>query len=282
MDLEPQPPSSTFSPTPLRRGETLPSTQNHCGLHPDPPAPGSSSLALARRGRASSPAGGPPEDTPRPIGSETEQHGYAPHPTPPRTEPIEPIEPIEPNEPIEPIEPALPSINGYHRTQRLPPGAQNEPLPNKKYRANLIIASLDMRGRSSQSMGSGPIPKWTSVLNMLRTKQIGVLALQETHLNDETTSQIRTVFDKRMMILNSGVPVNPTASAGVAFVLNKEKLDIKDATLKVLIPGRATFLSLEWQREEPLHLINIYAPTDLRVHPEFWKKTRRTMASSHH
>lgn len=129
-----------------------------------------------------------------------------------------------------------------------------------------------MRGRSSQSTGSGPIPKWTSVLNMLHTKQIAILALQETHLNEETTAQIRTVFDKRMMILNSEVPANPTASAGIAFMLNKEKLDIKDATVKVLIPGRATFLRLEWQREEPLHLINIYAPTDLRAHPEFWKE----------
>ena len=55
-------------------------------------------------------------------------------------------------------------------------------------------------------------------------------------------------------------------------MLNKEKLDIKEATLKVLIPGRAIFLTLEWQREEPLHLMNIYAPTDLRAQPEFWKE----------
>ena len=74
------------------------------------------------------------------------------------------------------------------------------------------------------------------------------------------------------MILNSVAPVSPTASAGVAFVLNKEKLDIKGATLKVLIPGRAIFLTLEWQREEPLYLMNIYAPTDLQAQPEFWKE----------
>lgn len=43
-------------------------------------------------------------------------------------------------------------------------------------------------------------------MNMLRTKQIGVLALQETHLNEKTTSQIRTVFDKKIMVLNSGAP----------------------------------------------------------------------------
>ena len=109
-------------------------------------------------------------------------------------------------------------------------------------------------------------------MNMLRTEQIGVLALQETHLDEDTTSQIRTVFDRRMMILNSHAPTNQTASAGVAFVLNKEKINIKKATLKELIPGRATFLSLEWQQEEPLHLLNIYAPNDLRAHPEFWNE----------
>jgi len=83
-------------------------------------------------------------------------------------------------------------------------------------------------------------------MNMLCMKQIRVLALQETHLNEEITSQIRMVFDKKMMILNSGAPTSPTASV-VAFVLNKEKLNIKEATLKVLIPGRTIFLTLEWQ-----------------------------------
>ena len=283
MALEPQPQSSTFSPTLLQRGETLPA--QHHGLHPGPPPSGSSSSTFARGGRASPPAGGPPEDTPRPIGSGTEQQRCAPHSASPRAEPIFNGHRAQP-EPIinghraqsEPI------INGHHRTQpnhaahghpraqHPPPGERHEPLPTKKYRANLVVASLNMRGRSSQSTGSGPIPKWTTVMNMLRTEQIGVLALQETHLDEDTTSQIRTVFDRRMMILNLHASTNQTASAGVAFVLNKEKINIKKATLKELIPGRATFLSLEWQQEEPLHLLNIYAPNDLRAHPEFWNE----------
>jgi len=109
-------------------------------------------------------------------------------------------------------------------------------------------------------------------MKLLCTEQIGVLALQETHLDEDTTSQIGTVFDKRMMILNSHAPTNPTASTRVAFVLNKEKINIKQVTLKELIPGRVTFLSLEWQHEEPLHLLNVYAPTNLQMHPEFWNK----------
>ena len=294
MALEPQPPSLTFSPTLLQRGETLP-TQHH-GFHPSPPPSGSSSLTLACGGRASTPAGGPPEETPRPIGSGTEQQRCAPHSASPRAEPIVNGHRAQP-EPIinghraqsEPIinghraqsEPILNghhrtqpnhAVHGHHRAQHPPPGERHEPFPTKKYRANLVVASLNMRGRSSQSMGSGPIPKWTTVMNMLHTEQIRVLALQETHLDEDTTSQIGTVFDKRMMILNSHAPTNPTASAGVAFVLNKEKIKIKKVALKELIPGRATFLSLEWQQEEPLHLLNVYAPNDLQTHPEFWNE----------
>ncbi|KIM50088.1 hypothetical protein SCLCIDRAFT_34670 [Scleroderma citrinum Foug A] len=66
--------------------------------------------------------------------------------------------------------------------------------------------------------------------------------------------------------------MNPTTYARVAFILNKEKINIKKVALKELIPGRVTFLSLEWQQEGLLHLLNIYAPNDLWMHPEFWSE----------
>ena len=342
MDLEPQPQPSTFSPTLQQRGETLP-TQNH-GSHPSPPASGSFSLALVRGGRASFPAGGPSEDTPRPIGSGTEQQRCSPHPTLPRTElteptkptepteptepiepvePIEPIEPIEPTEPIEPIEPIVPivpiepiepieptepieltelTVNGHHRSQHLPPdtqnfpgtpGTQDPPLgippyyneqglwpggtpepqdlptpqgdqpPNRNeqnanpdgtdpestptpngHQANIRLATLNMRGHSSPLTGTGSISKWTAVTKVLHSRQIGILALQETHLSTKLKAQAAQILSRHFALYNSPDPENPTGSAGVAFVINKEKLDTNSISLMTLIPGRAIFLSI--------------------------------------
>ena len=107
---------------------------------------------------------------------------------------------------------------------------------------------------------------------MLRKKKIGILALQESHLTDELADQIGSLFAKRIQLLNSSDLNNPTASAGIAFVLNKELVDIKWTKISTLIPGRAALLTISWQHDEPIHIINIYAPSNLSDHPAFWKQ----------
>jgi len=154
------------------------------------------------------------------------------------------------------------------------------PPPNG-HRANIRLASLNMRGRSSPLTGTGPILKWTAVAKALRSQQIGILALQETHLSDELAMQAEQLFSRRLAIYNSPDPENPTSSAGVAFAINKEKLDTNNITLTTLIPGRAIFLSIPQKHGDTLHLINIYAPNDLSQHTRFWAKVD-SQWSAHH
>jgi len=137
-----------------------------------------------------------------------------------------------------------------------------------------------MRGRSSQLSGTGPISKWTVVVKALRSQQIGILALQETHLSDELATQAEQLFSRRLTIYNSPDPENPTSSVGVAFVINKEKLDTNNITLTTLILGRAIFLSIPRKHGDTLHLINIYAPNDLSQHACFWTEVE-TQWSAH-
>jgi len=156
----------------------------------------------------------------------------------------------------------------------------NMPTPNG-HRANVRLATLNMRGRSSQLTGTGPILKWTTIAKALRSRQIGILALQETHLSDELAMQAEQIFSRRLTIYNSPDPENPTSSAGVAFVINKEKLDTNNITLTTLIPGRAIFLSIPRKHGDTLHLVNIYAPNDLSQHAGFWADVV-TQWSTHH
>jgi len=107
-------------------------------------------------------------------------------------------------------------------------------------------------------------------MKTLRSQQIGVLALQETHLTTELADQIDNLYSCRISLFNSPALENPSSSAGVAFVINKEKLNAKETTLTTLIPGRAVFLSVKRQRGDSLHLINIYALNAPHQHPTFW------------
>ncbi|KAG1841799.1 hypothetical protein DFJ58DRAFT_718100 [Suillus subalutaceus] len=53
-----------------------------------------------------------------------------------------------------------------------------------------------------------------------------------------------------MLVLNSSDPTRTGNSAGVAFVLNKEKINTSDAKMTTLIPGRAIALTIKWHGQK--------------------------------
>ena len=83
------------------------------------------------------------------------------------------------------------------------------------------------------------------------------------------------------MLFNSLALENPSGSAGVAFVINKEKLDTNDITLTTLIPGRAVFLLVPRKNSDTLHLMNVYAPNDLAQHANFWAEVTACWSANH-
>lgn len=102
-----------------------------------------------------------------------------------------------------------------------------EPPPpkHKKSRANILVATLNINGRShSTASAYNQISKWTNVHRLMRQKQVSILCLQETHLDHHHISDIHQLFGKRLAVHPSINPNNPSASAGVAFVINKERL----------------------------------------------------------
>ncbi|EPS95519.1 hypothetical protein FOMPIDRAFT_61050, partial [Fomitopsis schrenkii] len=73
-----------------------------------------------------------------------------------------------------------------------------------------------------------------------------------------------------MRVLNSPDPTNATAARGVAFVLNRELVDIKDCDLRTLVPGRAIQLTLKWHADTEISLLNTYAPNLSDENEAFW------------
>ncbi|KDQ56069.1 hypothetical protein JAAARDRAFT_132866, partial [Jaapia argillacea MUCL 33604] len=97
------------------------------------------------------------------------------------------------------------------------------------------------------------------------------MALQETHLTDENIEQINRLFGRRLLVFNSSDAECPGASAGIAFVLNREITDTSSLSFHELIPGRAITLTTKWHNSEKMTILNVYAPNDYAAHPNFWK-----------
>jgi exonuclease III len=106
----------------------------------------------------------------------------------------------------------------------------------------------------------------------LNNHKIAILALQETHLDEQTADQIRSCFDKKMNILYSANPNNPRATAGVAFVINKACIAPMSICTMELLPGRALYIEINWLDNGSTTLLNIYTPNNKTLHPDFWDK----------
>lgn len=127
-----------------------------------------------------------------------------------------------------------------------------------------------MKGRGSTKPGTAN-DKWFRINQLIRTKKIAILAVQETHLDSNYVDDLHNLFDKRIKICHSEPLDRPTASQGVAFVINKEKIEVDKVTATNIIPGRAIMLDLTWHKIVKLKILNVYAPNDHAENEIFWQ-----------
>lgn len=139
-----------------------------------------------------------------------------------------------------------------------------------KKRANITIASLNMRGTSAPTNNMSLLEKWTLINHTIRKNKIAILAIQETHLDDELAESINRCFGKNFELLYLSDPERPRAIAGVAFVLNKALIPNKESRLHVLAPGQAIMLQIKGPDEKDIKIINVYAPVQAHKQPAFW------------
>ncbi|KIJ22942.1 hypothetical protein M422DRAFT_276570 [Sphaerobolus stellatus SS14] len=138
------------------------------------------------------------------------------------------------------------------------PGPQHQihqpSTSRKKLRGGLRIASQDIQGG----------------------RKIGILALQETHIDDRHLESISRLFDNQLIIFNSSTESNST-SCGTAFMLNKRLVRWQDVSTQEIIPGRALLLSIPGRdpgENSTLNVLNIYAPNNPQENATFWSEIR--------
>ncbi|THU92326.1 DNase I-like protein, partial [Dendrothele bispora CBS 962.96] len=107
----------------------------------------------------------------------------------------------------------------------------------------------------------------------MRESKIGLLTLQETHLNDEHLEEIKNLFGRQLEVFNSADPEHPSGKGGVAIVLHKAFTNIKGIEVKEIIPGRALLLRHPWHDNKIFTFLAIYAPAGSNQEKiDFWNE----------
>ena len=116
--------------------------------------------------------------------------------------------------------------------------------------------------------------KWNHINQLMRSKRIGIIVLQETHLNEQHTARMHHLFGKRLKIYYTADQDNPN-SKGVAVVLNKEITNVHDINSTEIIPGRALNIIIPWHQDQTINILAIYAPNSAKENENFWRHLKQ-------
>jgi hypothetical protein len=148
----------------------------------------------------------------------------------------------------------------------------NVPTTAKTIHSTLNIGSLNITGRDTASSIHRSSHKFRFLKRMINEEHLGILAMQETHLDDAGAAQFHDIYQNWFQSFHSAHPSAPTSTAGVVFLLNKKFVDVEHVRVFVLIPGRALMINVPCHKGQTLTILNIYC----YIHVGKGRKDRRT------
>ena len=154
---------------------------------------------------------------------------------------------------------------------RDPPPGTHGITQTYKLKVNMCIATLNINGATTLTHNLNLGGKWAYINNVMRTKRITILALQETHLDNDLLEDINRNYDKSLEIYNSPIPDHKQNSGGVTSILQRALIAPEKIQTHVLWPGRALMIKLSWASLKEITILNIYIPTTRSQHKDFWE-----------
>jgi exonuclease III len=136
-----------------------------------------------------------------------------------------------------------------------------------------------MNGCHTNNEGLTTFGKWAEINSTVKKEGIAILAIQESHLDQELITNLHEVYSKRLMIHNSEWEYAPRSSTGVAFTINRELINPSEIEITNLIAGRVIALKIKW-KEMVTTLINIYTPNNKQENFAFWKDLQQKWRTS--
>jgi len=135
-------------------------------------------------------------------------------------------------------------------------------------KANITITTLNINGYMAPISSMSGIEKWSSINCTINENRIVILALQETHLDQNLLHEVCACFGRRLEVVISQHPDNPQATTGVAFVINKALIKPSDYKMYELMPGCAATLKVKWLKNEEMLLVHsdVHGPVKVPTH----------------
>ncbi|KAH9854952.1 Endonuclease/exonuclease/phosphatase, partial [Lenzites betulinus] len=140
-------------------------------------------------------------------------------------------------------------------------------------RTRLNLASLNVNGYATTGGDLGG-NKWLMMNQLIRDEKICILALQETHLSARRREELEGLFGQYLSILCGDDDQMDARAGGVAFVINKRRMNADACETTLLVPGRALMLKIPWTNGRVLTILNVYAPNASGENADFWKTLR--------
>src|SRR5713226_5799606 len=125
-----------------------------------------------------------------------------------------------------------------HQHQQIPAPPEAPRLHHSQpTKATFTLATLNVNGFASLSHKMTGLDKWSLIYHMMINQKIAILALQETHLDQDLLNQVNECYGQCLTILSSPDLDSPHTSAGVAFVINKRLVNPDNIKVFELIKG---------------------------------------------
>ncbi|OJT13066.1 LINE-1 retrotransposable element ORF2 protein, partial [Trametes pubescens] len=150
-------------------------------------------------------------------------------------------------------------------------GLREERPRKNRTKARVRVGTLNMRGYGT-AVGGGSSDRWMLINQLIRDEKIGVLALQETHLNSDRVEALNMLFGRNMRVFHSELRENATGACGVAFAVNKRFVNADKCVVREVKDGRALMITFPWSTGRTLSVLNVYGPNAVAQNAAFWKE----------
>jgi ribonuclease HI/endonuclease/exonuclease/phosphatase family metal-dependent hydrolase len=128
------------------------------------------------------------------------------------------------------------------------------------------VATVNIRGRYKRD-GSRKIDKLQIVIEQMRIKNIGILAIQETHTKREEQENL----EDRYPGMNFELSGNSTKANGVMIITQKKDAKIDKDKTKEYVQGRMLEANVNTKHGQQVKILNVYAPNKEIEKIEYYK-----------
>ncbi|KAF9027912.1 DNase I-like protein [Hymenopellis radicata] len=142
----------------------------------------------------------------------------------------------------------------------------------KKTKAHIRISSLNVKGRRSHTEEGEIVEKINEIPTMMKNKRVNVLALQETHYDEDYVAEITERFGDKIHVEYSRAPGGRASRAeGVALMFYKPNTNVLGLTRREIVPGRGLVVAAPWHGDDVMKVMVGYAPNAPKENAAYWR-----------